>query len=116
MNEVCDCNVIHQNVVNDVLKKIPDEETIIDLAEFFKVFGDSTRMKILCALMEQKMCVCDIANVIHASCSATSHQLRILKQAHLVKYQKIGKVVYYSLDDEHIKEIYQKGLEHVEEI
>lgn len=116
MNEVCECNVIHKDIVEQVSRQLPLEEVIIDLAELFKVFGDSTRMKILCALMHDEMCVCDIAAVIHSTCSATSHQLRILKQAKLVKFQKRGKVVYYSLDDGHVKEIYQKGLEHVEEL
>lgn len=112
----CECNVIHQEMVEQVKNHFPDEKLIIDLAELFKVFGDSTRMKIMCALMDGEMCVCDISSVIGATCSATSHQLRILKQAKLVKFQKKGKIVYYSLDDEHVKEIYQKGLEHVEEI
>jgi len=116
MNDVCECNVIHEEIVEKVSKKIPNDELIFDLAELFKVFGDSTRMKIICALLESEMCVCDIATVIGSSVSATSHQLRILKQAKLVKFQKVGKVVYYSLDDDHVKEIYQKGLEHVEEI
>ncbi len=116
MNESCECNIIHKELVSKTKQKMPKEEIIIDLAELFKVFGDSTRMKILCALMEEEMCVCDIAAVIGSTCSATSHQLRILKQAKLVKYQKIGKVVYYSLDDDHVKEIYERGLNHVEEI
>lgn len=116
MNDVCECNIIHKEVVEKVISKMPREETIIDLSEIFKVFGDSTRIKILCALMENELCVCDIASIIGSTCSATSHQLRILKQAKLVKYHKVGKTVYYSLDDEHVKEIYQKGLNHVEEI
>ena len=116
MQESCECNVIHRDRVLEIQQKMPSDEVIIDLAELFKVFGDSTRMKILCALMHDEMCVCDIAAVIHSTCSATSHQLRILKQAKLVKFQKRGKVVYYSLDDGHVKEIYQKGLEHVEEL
>lgn len=116
MQESCECNVIHRDRVLEIQQKMPSDEVIIDLAELFKVFGDSTRMKIICVLMEKEMCVCDIASVIGASVSATSHQLRILKQAKLVKYQKKGKVVYYSLDDEHVKEIYQKGFEHVEEM
>lgn len=116
MNEFCECTIIHKELIEKVKKNMPKEETMIDLAELFKVFGDSTRMKILCALMEEELCVCDLSNIIGSSPSATSHQLRILKQAKLVKYQKKGKVVYYSLDDHHIKEIYEKGLNHVEEI
>lgn len=114
--EVGECSVIHQNVVDYVKQILPEEKSIIALAELFKVFGDSTRMKIMCTLMNGEMCVCDIACVVGTTCSATSHQLRILKQAKLVKYQKKGKIVYYSLDDDHVKQIYQKGLEHVEEI
>ncbi len=116
MNEFCECNIIHKEIVTKIQKNFPKEETIINLAELFKVFGDSSRMKILCALMEEELCVCDLSYIIGSTPSATSHQLRILKQAKLVKYQKRGKVVYYSLDDHHIKEIYEKGLNHVEEI
>lgn len=116
MNEFCECNIIHKEVVDKIKKDFPKEETIIDLAELFKVFGDSTRMKILCALMGGELCVCDLSMIIGSTQSATSHQLRILKQAKLVKYEKRGKVVYYSLDDNHVKEIYEKGLKHVEEI
>ena len=93
-----------------------DEDRIIDLAELFKVFFDSTRMKIICALLESELCVCDISKVIDSSVSAVSHQLRILKQAKLVKYRKVGKIVYYSLDDDHVSEIIKKGCEHIEEI
>lgn len=116
MNDICENTVIHEDVVKQVQDKMLKEETIFDLAELFKVFGDSTRMKIICALLESPLCVCDIASVIHSSVSATSHQLRILKRAKLVKFQKIGKVVYYSLDDDHVKEIWERGLEHVEEL
>lgn len=116
MNKLATCNMINEKIVLQRKKCLPKEDIINDLAELFKVFGDSTRMKIMCTLMEEEMCVCDIAAVIGSSCSLVSHQLRILKQAHLVKFQKKGKTVMYSLDDDHVKEIYKKGLEHVEEL
>lgn len=114
--EICECTVIHEDKVNQVSRKMLDEDKIIDLSELFKVFGDSTRMKIICALLQEELCVCDLANIIHSSISAVSHQLRILKQAKLVKYRKEGKVVYYSLSDRHVYEIFQKGCEHIEEV
>lgn len=113
--ERCDCNVIHEDIVNQVKKKMPQEENLYDLAELFKVFGDSTRIKILWALDESEMCVCDIAALLNMTQSAISHQLRILKQAGLVKNRKEGKVVYYSLGDDHVKAIFEKGLEHINE-
>ncbi|MCX7694374.1 MAG: metalloregulator ArsR/SmtB family transcription factor [Caloramator sp.] len=113
--DVCSCNIIHEDVVTKVRDKMPEEEKLFDLAEFFKVFGDSTRIKIMYALFEQEMCVCDIAALLNMTQSAVSHQLRVLKQARLVKYRKEGKVVYYSLDDEHIKDIVKEGLEHINE-
>ena len=116
MEEICEINIIHQDKVDNVKKIMPEDELIYDLAEFFKVFADSTRMKIIYALMENELCVCDIAAIAQTTQSAISHQLRILKQAKLVKYKKEGKVVYYSLDDEHISEIVKKGREHIEEL
>lgn len=95
--------------------KMPEDETLYDLAELFKVFGDTTRIKIICALFESEMCVCDIAALLCMNQSAISHQLRVLKQARLVKFRKDGKVVYYSLDDEHIKLIFDLGLIHIKE-
>lgn len=94
---------------------MPQEETLYDLAELFKVFGDSTRIKILWALDEAEMCVCDIAVLLNMTQSAISHQLRVLRQNKLVKNRKEGKVVYYSLDDEHVKQIYEQGLIHINE-
>lgn len=113
--ERCDCTVIHDEIVNEVKGKMPEEEMLYDLAELFKVFGDSTRIKILWALDEAEMCVCDIAVLLNMTQSAISHQLRILKQAKLVKNRKEGKVVYYSLDDEHVKQIFDQGLIHINE-
>ncbi len=115
-----ECNfentIINEEVVSKVKKIMPEDELIYDLAEFFKVFADSTRMKIIYALMEKELCVCDIAAIVGTTQSAISHQLRLLKQSKLVKYKKDGKVVYYSLDDEHISEIVKKGREHIEEL
>lgn len=113
--ERCDCNVIHEEVVNRVKQNMPEEECLYDLAELFKVFGDTTRVKILYALFASEMCVCDIAALLNMSQSAISHQLRVLKQARLVKYRKDGKVVYYTLDDEHIKNIFNQGWLHISE-
>lgn len=113
--ESCSCSVIHEDVVARVKAVMPEEELLYDLAELFKVFGDTTRIKIICALFESEMCVCDIAILLNMNQSAISHQLRVLKQARLVKYRKEGKVVYYSLDDEHIKEIFDMGLVHIKE-
>lgn len=95
---------------------MPKDEIIYDLAEFFKVFADSTRMKIIYALMKKELCVCDIAEIVGTTQSAISHQLRVLKQSKLVKFRKEGKEVYYSLDDDHIEEIVKKGREHIEEL
>jgi ArsR family transcriptional regulator len=111
----CDCNVIHQDIVDTVKVKMPDEENLYDLAELFKVFGDTTRIKILWALAESEMCVCDIAVLLNMTQSAISHQLRILKQTRLVKSRKDGKVVYYTLDDAHVKQIFDQGLIHINE-
>lgn len=111
----CDCSVIHEDVVNAVKEKMPQEEKLYDLAELFKVFGDTTRIKILWALAESEMCVCDIAVLLNMTQSAISHQLRVLKQTRLVKNRKDGKVVYYSLDDAHVKRIFEQGLIHMNE-
>ncbi|NLP44089.1 MAG: helix-turn-helix transcriptional regulator [Peptococcaceae bacterium] len=94
---------------------MPDEDNLFDLAELFKLFGDTTRIRILWALSEAEMCVCDIAFLLNMTPSAISHQLRLLKQARLVKNRKEGKVVYYSLDDDHIKLIFDQGMIHINE-
>ena len=113
--ESCICNVIHEEVVNKVKERMPLEETLYDLAELFKIFGDTTRIKILWALDEAEMCVCDLSALLNMTQSAISHQLRILKQAKLVKNRKVGKIVYYSLDDEHVGQIFNQGLAHINE-
>ena len=112
-DEFCSCDIVHETVIEMVKKKMPQEEKLYDLAELFKVFGDTTRVKIISALFEAEMCVCDIAELLHMTQSAISHQLRVLRQARLVKHRKEGKVVFYSLDDEHIKAIFNQGLEHI---
>ena len=96
--------------------KLLDEDKIIDIIELFKIFGDSTRIKIINILIDQELCVGDIADKINASQSAVSHQLRILKTNKLVKYRKEGNTIYYSLDDDHVKKIFELGCEHVNEI
>ncbi len=112
-DEFCSCDIVHNNIIEIVRQKMPEEEKLYDLAELFKVFGDTTRVKIISALFEAEMCVCDIAELLHMTQSAISHQLRVLRQARLVKHRKEGKVVFYSLDDEHIKTIFNQGLEHI---
>lgn len=113
--ESCEITKTHKDIIDKVKQLLPEEEKLYDLAELFKVFGDSTRIKIICVLFESEMCVCDISAILGMSQSAVSHQLRVLKQSKLVKYRKDGKIVYYSLDDEHVKAIFNKGLEHIEE-
>ncbi len=105
----------HQDVVKRVLEQQPAEEYLYDLAELFKVFGDSTRIRILYALFESELCVNDIAQLLNLGQSAVSHQLRILKDAKLVKFRREGKIIFYALDDDHVRNIISMGMEHVEE-
>lgn len=114
--ELEDQNIVDFQKVEKIKKMLPKDDLIFEMAEIFKVFGDSTRMKIISALLEDELCVGDIAIITNSTPSAISHQLRVLKQSKLVKYRKEGKIVYYSLDDEHVKEIYEKGREHIEEV
>ncbi|MGN0675569.1 MAG: ArsR/SmtB family transcription factor [Oscillospiraceae bacterium] len=113
--EICCEDKVHPEVVKAVADRLPDEELLYDVAELFKVFGDSTRVRIICALFESEMCVCDIADVLGMTQSAISHQLRVLKQARLVKYRRDGKTVYYSLADDHIQTIFNQAFEHIME-
>ena len=115
-DNLLECTVIHEETVKKIKQKMPEDGYIYDLAELFKVFADSTRMKVIYSLLEVELCVCDIANIVGTTQSAISHQLRILKQAKLVKFRKEGKVVFYSLDDDHIHEIVKKRCEHIEEL
>ena len=108
-----DCTVIHQEVVDAVRERMPDDDLLLDLADCFKLFSDSTRLKILYALMEAEMCVCDISVLLGMTKSSVSHQLRVLKQSNLVKYRKAGRVIYYSLADDHVRTICRMGMEHV---
>ena len=111
---ICDCNVIHQDIVESTIKRMPDADTFNKLAEFFKIIGDTTRTKILFALDQNEMCVCDIANVLGMSKSSISHQLGTLRRSGIVKCRKEAKEVFYMLDDEHIKEVFEIGIEHIE--
>lgn len=116
-NEIDNCEYlcVHEDVVKKVLNDMPPDEKLYDLAELFKVFGDSTRIKILYALFESELCVCDIAQLLGITQTAVSHQLRVLKANKLVKARKDGKNVFYSLDDDHVCRIINQGMEHVEE-
>lgn len=105
----------HENVIKDVMSNMLKEDSIYELSELFKVFGDSTRIKILFSILRGELCVCDIANVVGVSQSGVSHQLRVLKQARLVRSRKEGKGVYYCLNDNHIHTIFKVALQHIEE-
>ena len=113
--ECCEVFQIHEEAVQEVLKHMPDENKLYDLAEVFKIFGDSTRIRILYVLFEAEVCVCDLAQLLNMKQSAISHQLKILKQAKLVKSRREGKSVFYSLADDHVRTIINQGMEHVEE-
>lgn len=113
--ETCDCKEVHREILERVSKEMPREEELYDLAELFKVFGDSTRIKILFVLFESEMCVCDIAEALSMTQSAVSHQLKVLKQAKLIKNRREGKSIFYSLADEHVRTIIAMGIEHIEE-
>ena len=107
--------VIDENKAKEIQDNIPLEEEIYDLSDLFKIFSDSTRIKILCILFESEMCVYDLSSILNMSQSAISHQLRLLKQSKLVKHRREGKVIFYSLADDHIRKIIDNGLEHIQE-
>lgn len=113
--ECCDCNEIHEDLLKIVNDTMPEETELYDLAELFKVFGDSTRIRILFVLLEAEVCVCDLAKVLNMTQSAISHQLRILKANKLVNSRREGKSVFYSLADGHVRTIIAQGREHIEE-
>ena len=113
--ECCDFIHAHEDIVKKVQKEMPSEDTLYDLTELFRIFGDSTRVRILYVLFEAEMCVCDIAMLLGLTQSAVSHQLRALKNARLVKSRRDEKTVFYSLADDHVKTIIDQGLEHVSE-
>ena len=113
--DLCECNVIHEDVVERVRQQMPEETPVYEVSELFKVFGDSTRSRMICALRLEEMCVCDLAALLNMTQSAISHQLRILRSSRLVKSRKQGRVVYYSLDDAHIGEIFSLAFTHIME-
>ena len=114
-DEKCEVTLIHEDNVKKAINELPDDELIADLSDMFKIFGDQTRVKILMALESGELCVCDIAAVMNMSQSAISHQLRVLKQSNIVKTRREGKVVYYSISDDHVKEIFDIAIVHVQE-
>ena len=114
-NTVRESQTGREAIINKVQDQQPVDEFLYDLAELFKVFGDSTRIKILYSMFEHELCVNDIAGLLNLSQSSVSHQLRILKTSKLVKFRREGKSIYYSLDDEHVRSIISMGMEHVEE-
>ena len=109
----CDCNIIHHDAVDKVLQKMPNEDVFYKLADLFKLIGDTTRCRILFALDQDEMCVCDLANVLNMTKSSISHQLAVLRRSGVVKCRKDGKEVYYTLDDEHIVKLFEIGLEYI---
>lgn len=113
--ECCEVHHVHENLVHQIEDGMPSEDIMQELAEFYKVFGDVTRIKILCVLFQTELCVCDLAKVTGMTQSAISHQLRVLKQMKLVKNRREGKTVYYSLADKHIQSILNQGMEHIAE-
>lgn len=113
--EICESCEVHDSLLQLVESKLPPEDELYDLAELFKVFGDSTRIRILYVLFESEVCVCDLAEVLHMTQSAVSHQLAILKRSSLIKGRRDGKQVFYSLADEHVRTMIATGLEHLEE-
>ena len=113
--ETCESEIIHEDTVKKVKATFPKDEMIFDLADFYKIFGDTTRVKILYALDKSELCVCDISALLGMSVSAVSHQLRALRESDLVRTKRDGKVIYYSLADEHVKSILECGIEHISE-
>ena len=111
----CDCEIIHEDKVNEVKSKMLSDDEYLDLSDLFKMFADSTRVRIMHALEKSELCVCDLANLLNMTKSAISHQLQSLRLMNLVKYRKEGQVVYYSLKDDHVKKIIDLGFEHISE-
>ena len=113
--EGCQTTIIHKDTIEKVKKELPEDEVLFDLANLFKIFSDPTRIKILCALQNTELCVCDLAALLDMTQSAISHQLRVLKSSRLVKFRRDGKVIYYSLADDHVEHIFKEGFKHVTE-
>lgn len=111
--DTCTMRIIHKDIVESVAQKMPHQLALLELADFFKLFSDGTRISILCALSESEMCVCDLCALLNMKQSAISHQLRNLKQARIVRFRRDGKSVYYALDDEHIRDVLKVGMTHV---
>lgn len=112
---LCDCDVIHEQAVEYVRAQLPEENILYEAADFFRVLGDSTRMRILFALDKSELCVCDLACLLSMTKSAISHQLRVLRETSLVRTRKSGKNVFYSLADDHVRDIIEKAFEHITE-
>ena len=113
--ECCDTILVHSDIIDDIQQRMPEENILRELADFYKVFGDATRIRILYVLLQHEVCVCDLAEILGMTQSAISHQLRVLKQMKLVKNRREGKTVYYSLADGHIQTIISQGMEHIAE-
>ena len=109
----CDCNIIHKETLEEVKAKMPNDNLLLEMADFYKALSDSTRIKIIAALAHNELCVCDIAEILSMTHSAVSHQLSVLRQNRIIKYRREGKNIFYSLDDEHIQMIYNAGMEHI---
>ena len=114
-SNICESDIIHEDAVNKVKSQFPPDETIFDLADFYKIFGDTTRVRILYALDKSDLCVCDISALLNMTVSAVSHQLKVLRDSNLVATRRDGKIVYYSLADDHVKEIIESGLDNIKE-
>ena len=112
---LCECDELHAEVIAEKRNAMPDDSTVYELADFFKIFGDSTRMSILFAIDGEPMCVCDIASLLSMTKSAVSHQLKILRHNGLITYKKVGKNVFYTLADDHVRDIIEKALDHIKE-
>ena len=113
--DTCDCNAIHEDVIARVKKGMPEGNQFHAMSNLYKMFADSTRLKIMWVLSKERMCVCDLAVMLGMTKSAVSHQLKSLRLSNLVKYDKQGKIVYYALADDHIRDIFEKGFEHIHE-
>lgn len=110
---ICDCNAVHQDLVDKAISQMPQKQEIFRLADFYKILSDPTRCKIICALLHQELCVCDLANILSMSKSSVSHQLSKMKNAGIVRCRRCGKEVYYALDDDHIGQIFSVTMEHL---
>lgn len=110
---ICDCNILHIDTVNAIRKNMLSDRTILDVSKFFKILGDKTRCKILSVLDNNELCVCDIANLLNMTKSSISHQLKLLRLTNIVKSRKVGKEVFYTLDDEHVSEVFEVALSHI---